>query len=313
MRANTVLTALIYMILAIFLFSPLNAADPKIVTPDMLDAEQTEAVAKILEQAFESQWKGMDAGVAAHIKGEAFAENAKGQSRELLPGSGLQNGDTIKTAIKASLLIIMPDAAIYKLGEKTTMKVNAYAFKPEEPNRDQSDLKIEEGIVSYRTGKIGNRNPAVIKYRTPTMVAGILGSKGVIKVTLKGVTYYMVIAGKALVNTDEGVKIGDYGRGTLLRIAPDGALKIITNISLDARGRITAQGQKKIAEEFGDDVAGSLTEAADDSASVEEPSLKSFGPQGDSSQIDEIERTDVLKSDEPDNDYILIRRRSPFE
>jgi hypothetical protein len=259
MHSDKALAILTGMFLVFFSAYTLYAADPLTIQPEMLDAQQTEAVRRVLERAFESQWKGMDAGVAAYTEGDVVALTAQGQSRKLLSGSGLSNGDTVKTGPNGNLLLIMPDAAMYRLGANSVMKVNAYSFAPDDPAGDQSDLSIQEGIVSYQTGKIADRSPASIKYRTPTLVAGILGSSGVIKVTIGGVTYYLVLSGKALLNTEQGIPIGEYEKGTLVRVDTDGSIKVLSGIPIDDWGRITEEGQKMISDTFGSDLADELT------------------------------------------------------
>lgn len=201
-----------------------QTAQPVSINPEALDPERAAAIEDIVYRAFESDWIGMEAGVAAEIAGEVFATNQSGQKRKLAKESGLQNGDTISTGSGAHIIIVMPDSSTYILGPNATVVINEFTFEKRQPSMDQTDITVKLGKFLYKTGSMAKRSPGSIKYRTPNVVAGVIGSMGAIFVDNQGNTYIRVMQGSI------DIKGKRYGAGKFLKIVSDEKGKKIVQV-----------------------------------------------------------------------------------
>ena len=91
-------------------------------------------------------------------------------------GSRLENGDIILTKAKSSVGIIFDDGSRISLGENAIFVINKFKVKPSIKEYDV-DLELKKGKAVFSSGKIGKLAPKSVKFRIPTGVIGIRGTK----------------------------------------------------------------------------------------------------------------------------------------
>ncbi len=114
-------------------------------------------------------------GVVKTVEGKAEVKRAK-KLIVLKEGSELENGDIIFTKEKSSLGIMFDDGTRISLGAKAIFVINHFVVKPSEKKYDV-DLKLKKGKAVFSSGKIGKLSPESVKFRIPTGVIGIRGTK----------------------------------------------------------------------------------------------------------------------------------------
>jgi len=96
-------------------------------------------------------------------------------------GDRLKNGDIILTKAKSSVGIIFDDGTRVSLGEKAIFVINKFKVEPSEKEYDV-DLTLKKGKAIFSSGKVGVLAPKSVKFRIPTGVIGIRGTKFAVEV-----------------------------------------------------------------------------------------------------------------------------------
>lgn len=91
-------------------------------------------------------------------------------------GTQLENGDIILTKAKSSVGITFDDGSRVSLGENAIFLINKFKVKPSVKEYDV-DLELKKGKAVFSSGKIGKLAPKSVKFRIPTGVIGIRGTK----------------------------------------------------------------------------------------------------------------------------------------
>ena len=114
-------------------------------------------------------------GIVKKITGTV--EVKRGKSVMLLKkGSRLENGDMIITKAKSSIGIIFDDGTRLSLGAKAIFVIKKFIVKPSKKKYDV-DLELKKGKAVFSSGKVGKLAPKSVKFRIPTGVIGIRGTK----------------------------------------------------------------------------------------------------------------------------------------
>ncbi len=119
-------------------------------------------------------------GMVKKLTGKAEVKRAK-KILALKEGSILQNGDIIYTKSKSYIGIMFNDGTRVSLGSKAIFVINKFIVKPNEKKYDV-DLALKKGKVVLSSGKIGKLSPKSLKFRIPTGVIGIRGTKFAVEV-----------------------------------------------------------------------------------------------------------------------------------
>ena len=119
-------------------------------------------------------------GMVKKLTGKAEVKRAK-KILALKEGSILQNGDIIYTKSKSYIGIMFNDGTRVSLGSKAIFVINKFIVKPNEKKYDV-DLALKKGKVVLSSGKIGKLSPQSLKFRIPTGVIGIRGTKFAVEV-----------------------------------------------------------------------------------------------------------------------------------
>jgi len=114
-------------------------------------------------------------GIVKTIRGRVEVKRAK-KVFSLKKGSILENGDMILTKAKSSIGIIFDDGSRLSLGSKAIFLINKFIVKPSK-KRYEVDLELKKGKALFSSGKIGKLSPQSVKFRIPTGVIGIRGTK----------------------------------------------------------------------------------------------------------------------------------------
>jgi hypothetical protein len=93
----------------------------------------------------------------------------------------IEVGDRIITQAHGAVGIIFIDGSVLSLGPRTELVIDDFTFHP--AKKDVSFLsRLLQGTASYLSGAIGRISPGSVKFRTPTAVLGLRGTKILIKV-----------------------------------------------------------------------------------------------------------------------------------
>lgn len=116
-----------------------------------------------------------DVGIVKTLTGTVEVKRAK-KTILLKKGSTLKNGDMILTKAKSSVGIIFDDGSRLSLGSKAIFVINKFIVKPSKKKYDV-DLDLKKGKALFSSGKVGKLAPKSVKFRIPTGVIGIRGTK----------------------------------------------------------------------------------------------------------------------------------------
>ena len=119
-------------------------------------------------------------GIVKKLEGKAEVKRAK-KLIVLKKGSRLHNGDIIITKAKSSIGITFDDGSRLSLGAKAIFVIKKFIVKPSKKKYDV-DLELEKGKAVFSSGKIGKLAPQSVKFRIPTGVIGIRGTKFAVEV-----------------------------------------------------------------------------------------------------------------------------------
>jgi len=119
-------------------------------------------------------------GIVKTINGTVEVQRAK-KVIVLKKGSHLENGDMILTKAKSSIGIIFDDGSRLSLGAKAIFVINKFMVKPSKKKYDV-DLDLKKGKAVFSSGKVGKLAPKSVKFRIPTGVIGIRGTKFAVEV-----------------------------------------------------------------------------------------------------------------------------------
>jgi len=114
-------------------------------------------------------------GIVKTITGEVEVKRDK-KTLLLKKGSSVENGDMILTKAKSSIGIIFDDGTRLSLGSKAIFLINRFIVQPSKKKYDV-DLELKKGKALFSSGKIGKLSPKSVKFRIPTGVIGIRGTK----------------------------------------------------------------------------------------------------------------------------------------
>jgi hypothetical protein len=119
-------------------------------------------------------------GIVKKITGTVEVKRDK-KVLTLKKGNPLFNGDIILTKTKSSVGIIFDDGTRVSLGAKAIFVIKKFIVNPSKKEYDV-DLELKKGKVVFSSGKIGKLSPKSVKFRIPTGIIGIRGTKFAVEV-----------------------------------------------------------------------------------------------------------------------------------
>jgi hypothetical protein len=96
-------------------------------------------------------------------------------------GDVLKEGDILMTKSNSSVGFVFHDGTVMSLGENSVLTINKYLFEPVK-ERFSFDVKLNKGLASFESGKIGKLSPKSVKFRVPDGIIGIRGTKFYVEV-----------------------------------------------------------------------------------------------------------------------------------
>lgn len=116
------------------------------------------------------------AGRVIMVKGKVEAVDAKGKKRLLRRGLRVYTGETLNTAAKSSLRLVMSDRSMLSLDASASMKIDNYQYKPKAPAQDKMSISVLKGSLRSLTGVIGKRSKDDVSLNTAVATMGIRGT-----------------------------------------------------------------------------------------------------------------------------------------
>ncbi len=110
-------------------------------------------------------------GKAFSIKGKV---TVNGEPMTL--ATTLKEGDTIVTAEKSAVKVIMKDGTAIDILENTEFKISKYSFKQDAPEENSSAFNLIGGAFRYVSGLIAKKDPSKVKLSAGTATIGIRGT-----------------------------------------------------------------------------------------------------------------------------------------
>lgn len=121
-----------------------------------------------------------EVGYVKSLKGKVVAKRDK-KIILLNVGSKLYEDDLIITKNKSSVGIMFSDGTRISLGPKSIFSIKRFVVNPSKKDYDV-DLSLIKGKASFSSGKIGEISPSSVKFRIPTGIIGIRGTKFMVEV-----------------------------------------------------------------------------------------------------------------------------------
>jgi len=116
------------------------------------------------------------AGEVTHLSGAVVARKPDGQSRILSVKSEVAEGDILATAENSYARVKFADGTETVLRPATQVKIDAFTFEAQRPQRDNVALSLLKGGMRAVTGLLARRNPASFRIATPSATIGIRGT-----------------------------------------------------------------------------------------------------------------------------------------
>lgn len=119
------------------------------------------------------------AGTVIHLSGSLSAQRPDGSARILSRNSEVNPGDVLTTERDSFAQINFTDGSSITLRPNTSVKVESYRFAKDQPQEDNSFLRLLKGGLRTVTGLIGRRGSQdAYKIGTNQATIGIRGSSG---------------------------------------------------------------------------------------------------------------------------------------
>ncbi|MDD4928859.1 MAG: FecR family protein [Gallionella sp.] len=114
-------------------------------------------------------------GRIMRVEGEMAAKSASGQSRQLLLGAPVYEGDTLTTGVKSFAVVAFRDEGRITLQENTVFYVEKFKYD-KAVSTENAVLRLLKGSVRVVTGLIGRINHENYKFQVAGATIGIRGT-----------------------------------------------------------------------------------------------------------------------------------------
>jgi len=117
-----------------------------------------------------------NAGEVTHLSGAVVARKPDGRSQILGVKSQVQEGDVVATAENAYARVKFGDGTEAVLRPSSQVKIEAFSFQQDAPQKDSVVLSLLKGGMRAVTGLLARRNPAAFRVSAPSATIGIRGT-----------------------------------------------------------------------------------------------------------------------------------------
>jgi len=121
-----------------------------------------------------------DIAIVKKIEGEVVVKRDK-KEIPIKAGSSLKVGDIIMTKSNSAIGIIFDDGSCLSLDSKAIVVIKKFKFKPSTKEYD-IDFYLKKGKAVFSSGEVGKLAPDSLKFRIPTGLIGIRGTKFAVEV-----------------------------------------------------------------------------------------------------------------------------------
>ncbi len=99
-------------------------------------------------------------------------------------GIRIKMGDKLITGANGAIGVIFTDNTRISLGSESEININHYVFQPDQ-GAFSFLTELVQGTASYISGTIGKLSPKSVKFKTPTAVVGVRGTRFLVKTAPK--------------------------------------------------------------------------------------------------------------------------------
>ncbi len=121
-----------------------------------------------------------DVAIVKKVSGSVIVKRGL-VSQDVKKGDKLRENDVIITKDPGAIGILFDDGTALALGKNSIISINKYIFKP--ASKEYAfDLKMNKGVASFQSGKIGKLSPKSVHFNVPEGMIGIRGTKFYVEV-----------------------------------------------------------------------------------------------------------------------------------
>ncbi|NGZ05936.1 MAG: hypothetical protein G8237_06220 [Magnetococcales bacterium] len=153
---------------------PIVVERAKVVPPDQKESQPSAEARKAPPEV-----KRDPVGTVSLFKGLVFA-SLDNNKRTLTDGAPVFEGDQIITGNEARLILKMRDEAVIALGPDSEFMIRDYRYAPKEAG-SKGNLELNQGVVRFSTGKLGQMKNQPFKVVTPVATLGVRGTEGFVR------------------------------------------------------------------------------------------------------------------------------------
>lgn len=166
-----------------------------------------------------------EAGQFTELQGEVTVIKTTGQSIAARVGTRVQPREIVTTGRRSKATILLNDGSVLRLGPMSNMEIRSVAYDPQR-RAAQSSHRVNQGTVMFMVGANFRVPGSSFEVSTPTAVAGVRGTIGIIRVGLDPDTGQITTLALALENDVwvQGETSGSFNLtpGMFSTIGPDG-------------------------------------------------------------------------------------------
>ncbi|MGB5178534.1 MAG: FecR domain-containing protein [Gammaproteobacteria bacterium] len=119
---------------------------------------------------------GKDARVA-FVRGTVTAtDKSINVPRLLQRDSRVEVGEVIDTGPKGLVQLVFPDSSMLYIKANSSIKLEAFHFSPDEPEKDAAVTEVIKGSMRALTGIVGKRSKDKVQFKTRVSTVGIRGT-----------------------------------------------------------------------------------------------------------------------------------------
>lgn len=113
----------------------------------------------------------------AFVRGTVTAtDSALNMPRLLQRDSRVEVGEVIDTGPKGLVQLVFPDSSMLYIKANSSVKLQAFHFSPDEPEKDAAVTEVIKGSMRALTGIVGKRSKDKVQFKTKVSTVGIRGT-----------------------------------------------------------------------------------------------------------------------------------------
>lgn len=166
---------------------------------------------------------GEPIGYVTSLKGDVSVIRAGEEEKNVLElNNPVYLGDTISTAARSKVQILMEDDSLLNLGENARITIKAHMYQPEKDFRS-SVYKLIRGKVRVVVGKLFSSLDSSLEVETPTSIIGVRMTEFIVHVVSPELTVVITLDGKVIAKNirPDLVCVETVAKGFESRIAKD--------------------------------------------------------------------------------------------